>query len=455
MFLSFFFGWLWSCSAKNNAQTHEQPLGKIEENYETATWFGHIQQLESGEYVLSHLGYKGAEAKNIYLVTNRESFELSSLIDKKVKIRGEYQNTEGRRRLFIESITLHDYFFVSDLAIDIEAEILFPDEKGTQPMQSIHVFDRNREIQVLLPSHPVQQPEQPFLAVPSFVDVNFDGKLDILSQQYSDHRGNARYDAWITKFLPEQEPFFRFDVLDGYSKIMNPKPNATECSITSFSEEGTDQYTTTFRIFDGKLQRFSQVHTNEKSNPKVHVQTVRIGDGMVNVSPPREIRYSQILEVVQSAYEWQFSSTHLADYPPKETLNDDITGLDEHRMAQRIAELRDSELFSDKFIQQYEDYVLNIHEGLKEGRLIWKRGVQPSFMNKGDPWCHCQDYPESFWEWLSLHNLEVLSVDSVSIRVAGFFSLSQQSGQHTYRVELILRNGKWRIDSLQGFSMMN
>ena len=172
---------------------------------------------------------------------------------------------------------------------------------------------------------------------------------------------------------------------------------------------------------------------------------------MVEVSPPRDIGYSQIIEVVQGAYAWQFTSTRLSDYPVKEDASGKIIRLDEKEIEKRITELQESGFFSDKFIEGYSERIQEINEGFQNGQIVWEEGSQPSFLDMGDPWCHCQDYPENFWEWLSLHNLKILSVDTESIRVGAFWSFHKQPTDNRYYVEMILKDGEWKIDALQGF----
>ena len=73
-----------------------------------------------------------------------------------------------------------------------------------------------------------------------------------------------------------------------------------------------------------------------------------------------------------------------------------IISLDEKGVEKRITELQESGFFSDKFIEGYSEHIQEINEGFQNGQIVWEDGSQPSFLDMGDPWCHCQDYPENF-----------------------------------------------------------
>ena len=52
---------------------------------------------------------------------------------------------------------------------------------------------------------------------------------------------------------------------------------------------------------------------------------------------------------------------------------------------------------------------------------------------------------------MELRNLEVLALDSERLRMGADIEFDGRT-QQAYRIELVLREGKWSIDSLQGFS---
>ena len=88
----------------------------------------------------------------------------------------------------------------------------------------------------MVPSSQAPEPDRSVLVAPSFVDVNFDGYSDIVFQQYLDGSDNFTYDAWLTTFLPDQNPAFRFELFEGYSEILNPELKPEERSIISNSK---------------------------------------------------------------------------------------------------------------------------------------------------------------------------------------------------------------------------
>ena len=79
-----------------------------------------------------------------------------------------------------------------------------------------------------------------------------------------------------------------------------------------------------------------------------------------------------------------------------------------------------------------------------------KEDSKAPLLHLGHPWCRCQDYPDSYWKWMALHNLEILSTDPDKIRIGAVWSFNLDPTELHYVVELVLQQGEWIIDSLKG-----
>lgn len=144
-------------------------------------------------------------------------------------------------------------------------------------------------------------------------------------------------------------------------------------------------------------------------------------------------------------YKWNDTKSTHVDFEPlllKET--DSIyAGLDLARHEQRVAELRETNLFTDHFVENYDQIARTIDNKLNDKSRVWNVGELPPFGNGANPWCNCQDNPEKFWENITLKDVKMINENAA-------FSWSW-GGDFDYKVKAILDHGLWKIDYLEGF----
>lgn len=103
---------------------------------------------------------------------------------------------------------------------------------------------------------------------------------------------------------------------------------------------------------------------------------------------------------VKELYRWKETQSSLMDFEPLQLKETDsvYAGLDLEKHKKRINELRETNLFTDQFVENYDNIGLTIDEKLKKRSWVYFVGEFPPFGNGANPWCNCQDNPDKFWE---------------------------------------------------------
>ena len=153
----------------------------------------------------------------------------------------------------------------------------------------------------------------------------------------------------------------------------------------------------------------------------------------------------ELNDKVKELYKWnETKSTHV-DFEPLQLKETDsvYAGLDLERHKKSINELRETNLFTDQFISNYDNIGLIIDEKLRNKSWVWYVGELPPFGNGANPWCNCQDNPDNFWEKIILRDVNFANNLAT-------FNWSWGDG-FNYKAKAVLANGIWKIDYLEGF----
>ncbi len=71
----------------------------------------------------------------------------------------------------------------------------------------------------------------------------------------------------------------------------------------------------------------------------------------------------QIQDLVRNLYEWHNTKSTNIDFTPLETTDSSYSGLDMKRHAERIIELKSTNLFTNEFIKNYDNLAKSIDNG--------------------------------------------------------------------------------------------
>lgn len=177
------------------------------------------------------------------------------------------------------------------------------------------------------------------------------------------------------------------------------------------------------------------------------------GNGVASKGKEQEgVLKSNVLEFLQDLnnkvkelYEWNETKSSQVDFEPLLLKEADsvYAGLDLERHKKRIDELRETNLFTDQFVANYNKIALTIDEKLKNKSWVWYVGELPPFGNGANPWCNFQDNPEKFWEKIMLKDVTIANNLAT-------FNWSWGDG-FNYKAKAVLANGIWKIDYLEGF----
>lgn len=173
--------------------------------------------------------------------------------------------------------------------------------------------------------------------------------------------------------------------------------------------------------------------TKSTSNPIASLDEVRLRD------------------LTKNMYRWYHSidPKYNQDLEVLDTEGDTYKAMDIDYLDKRLKRFKTSGFFTQNFIDNYRDITLAIDKKLKNGDLIYEVGMLPPFGIDANLWCNCQDYPNKYWD--------ILTVQDVSV--------SKNNAEYTwkwsdnykivlekpYKIKAVKENGKWKIDHLESF----
>lgn len=166
---------------------------------------------------------------------------------------------------------------------------------------------------------------------------------------------------------------------------------------------------------------------------------------------------ANLRELIRRVYEWHETKSSAYDFVPLADNKDSAyVGLDLEKHGHRLTELKQTGLFSDRFLDNYNKIALTIDEGLKSKKLQWLAGDGPPFGNGADPWCNCQDVPYDSPDPWSLIDTEVVNLESDQGELNWKWGKPELNGApgwkaFRYRFRVVKENGGWKIAYLEGF----
>jgi hypothetical protein len=158
----------------------------------------------------------------------------------------------------------------------------------------------------------------------------------------------------------------------------------------------------------------------------------------------------QILDLVKKVLEWGDSKNSVDLLP---TLTDSIDsiyiGFDLEKLKQNIIKLKNTNLFTDDFIENYNQIILTLDKGLRNGEYEqWLVGDLPTFIFANDysPWW---DGQESF----PLEKGVIERISSDDNNGEYYFKCGSCEGLEYYKMRFRVSkvSFQWKISFLEGF----
>ncbi len=162
----------------------------------------------------------------------------------------------------------------------------------------------------------------------------------------------------------------------------------------------------------------------------------------------QEIAKEEITTLLQNLYEWK-------ENKDSESIDFDVlagdrvyTKINPSALKKRISTLKETDFFSKKFLDNYSKIAKGIDNYLQSGEEEVLVGDMMPFGNGANPWCNCQDSPEKYWQNLKI---DFYKIDDKRARGSWTFGDSNFGKDFNYYFEVLVENGIWKIDYLQGF----
>jgi len=128
---------------------------------------------------------------------------------------------------------------------------------------------------------------------------------------------------------------------------------------------------------------------------------------------------------------------------PKDTI---YSGIDWQLYKKRVIELKNTNLFTKDFLDNYQKIALHLDKELKQNKVKYAVGDLPPYDHSNE-WCNCQDYPSNIWKRLKIVSLKI-NDNSANFKWTwgdNFF----------YSTKARKENNVWRISALEKFNLEN
>lgn len=163
----------------------------------------------------------------------------------------------------------------------------------------------------------------------------------------------------------------------------------------------------------------------------------------------------QIQNLIRKVLNWAESKNSIDLLPMITDSKDSIyNGFDLNKHKHNIEKLKATNLFSTKFIENYNNIILTLDNGIKNGVYEqWFVGDLPPFIfaNDIDPWCNCQDNDD--WNKVEIRVIKLTEKEGELEWIWGNLSTETDSSwkNFAYNFRVIKENDKWKINYMKGF----
>ena len=159
----------------------------------------------------------------------------------------------------------------------------------------------------------------------------------------------------------------------------------------------------------------------------------------------------ELTALIRQVYEWHMTK-RIDDFPykyeePADTL---IMGIDWEKYNNNIEVFKQTNFFSRDFFTRHKNIALSLDTSIKKADKKWRNindGI-PLWATNADDWCGCQDYPDNYWEKLTIHDLNIIN------DFASFYWTWDEpvkSNSFKYKMTAKKEDDKWKINSIEGF----
>jgi len=159
---------------------------------------------------------------------------------------------------------------------------------------------------------------------------------------------------------------------------------------------------------------------------------------------------TELTILVRNIFKWHQSDSGKVDFP-YQISKSLYTGIDWKSHKKRLKILEKTNYFSKDFLKNYQAIALKMDNALKKSDPSW-RSIDdvPSFEPENDHWCECQEYPDIYWNIISLSNFEF---NKDSVRFNWSWQVDSNNLKLINKAHAVYKNGKWQISYFEGFDI--
>jgi len=201
---------------------------------------------------------------------------------------------------------------------------------------------------------------------------------------------------------------------------------------------------------------FSCNQNNEHKESKVKVSTAKVNTTKTSQSSGNQKEIQEIRDLTRKVLNWADSKNSIHLLPALTDSKDSVVvGFDLEKLKANLEKLKATNFFSSGFIENYNQIILTLDKGLKNGEYAkWPIGELPtfSFANDVNPWCDCQDNLS-----YGLVEVEVINLNNEKGELYwkwGKAELDKSTDdwkEFKYKFKVEKENGRWKISYMQGF----
>ena len=123
------------------------------------------------------------------------------------------------------------------------------------------------------------------------------------------------------------------------------------------------------------------------------------------------------------------------------------TGINWDAHSKRMLQLRETDFFTENFLENYQNIAVHLDKELKENPKRYYVGELPPYGNGANEWCDCQDF---VWNW----EKSFMIIDlKININSANFKWTWYK--EHYYFIRAQKNYSSWRISYMERFDIKN
>ena len=170
----------------------------------------------------------------------------------------------------------------------------------------------------------------------------------------------------------------------------------------------------------------------------------------------------QIKKLIRQMLQWADTDKVIPLLPVQTDAKDSLViGLDLVKHKQNLNTLQKTNLFANEFINNYNQIILTLDKGIKNGKYEpWLVGYLPPFVfgdqGEVDPWTSCEDYPYDIANPWVFIEVDIININKdkgeAKWRWGKLDKKTHPSWKaFSYKFRVAKENNTWKIAYLQGF----